>query len=52
MKKRPARFILVTSDSDFTPLAMKLREHGMKVIGVGDEKKAIAAFKPSCNGFK
>lgn len=45
-------FFLVTSDSDFTPLAMKLKEGGMHVIGVGNEKKVTPAFKSACNEFK
>ncbi|MDO9629221.1 MAG: NYN domain-containing protein [Acholeplasmataceae bacterium] len=45
-------FFLVTSDSDFTPLAVKLREGGMHVIGVGNEKKVTQAFRSSCNEFK
>jgi uncharacterized protein (TIGR00288 family) len=45
-------FVLVTSDSDFTPLAMKLRENGMLVIGIGKEKQVTPAFKASCNEFK
>lgn len=45
-------FFLVTSDSDFTPLAVKLREGGMHVIGVGSEKKVTPAFRSSCNEFK
>ena len=45
-------FFLVTSDSDFTPLAVKLREGGMHVIGVGNEKKVTQAFRSACNEFK
>jgi uncharacterized protein (TIGR00288 family) len=45
-------FFLVTSDSDFTPLAIKLKEGGMHVIGVGNEKKVTQAFKSACNEFK
>lgn len=45
-------FFLITSDSDFTPLAMKLREGGMTVIGIGSEKKVTEAFKSACNEFK
>ncbi|MFP4187652.1 MAG: NYN domain-containing protein [Acholeplasmataceae bacterium] len=45
-------FFLVTSDSDFTPLAIKLKEGGMHVIGVGNEDKVTNAFKSSCNEFK
>ncbi|HOJ44875.1 MAG TPA: NYN domain-containing protein [Bacilli bacterium] len=44
-------FILVTSDSDFTPLVIKLREKGAFVIGIGDQK-ASKAFVSSCNEFK
>lgn len=45
-------FFIVSSDSDFTPLAVKLREGGMHVIGVGNEKKVTPAFRSSCNEFK
>ncbi len=44
-------FILVTSDSDFTPLAIRLREKGAIVVGIGDQK-ASKAFVSSCNEFK
>ena len=44
-------FILVTSDSDFTPLVIKLREKGAIVVGMGDQK-ASKAFVSSCNEFK
>src|SRR6266496_5216713 len=43
-------FCLVTSDSDFTRLATRLREAGMKVYGIG-EKKTPNAFIASCNKF-
>src|ERR1044072_514113 len=36
-------FCIVSSDSDFTRLATRLREAGMKVIGIG-EKKTLAPF--------
>jgi uncharacterized protein (TIGR00288 family) len=45
-------FYIVSSDSDFTPLASKLKEGGMKVVGIGDERKVSNAFKKSCNEFK
>jgi uncharacterized protein (TIGR00288 family) len=45
-------FVLVTSDSDFTPLAIKLRENGMFVVGIGKEKQITSAFKASCNEVK
>ena len=44
-------FCLVSSDSDFTRLAARLREAGMLVIGMG-EKKTVEAFRASCTLFK
>ncbi len=44
-------FCLVSSDSDFTKLASRLREAGKFVIGMG-EKKTPAAFRNACNEFK
>lgn len=43
-------FCIVSSDSDFTRLAIRLREAGMTVIGLG-EKKTPAPFIASCNKF-
>ncbi len=43
-------FCIVTSDSDFTRLAMRLREGNMFVIGMGDSKVPDALTK-SCNKF-
>jgi hypothetical protein len=43
-------FCLVTSDSDFTRLATRLREAGMKVFGMG-EQKTPAAFRAACDKF-
>lgn len=44
-------FFLVSSDSDFTRLASRLRESGMFVVGMG-ERKTPAAFISACNKFK
>ena len=44
-------FCIVSSDSDFTRLASRLREAGMLVIGMG-EKKTVEAFRTSCTMFK
>ena len=44
-------FIIVSSDSDFTRLASRLRESGMSVIGMG-ESKTPGAFISACNSFK
>ena len=43
-------FCLVSSDSDFTRLATRLREAGMKVFGMG-EQKTPAAFRSACDKF-
>ncbi len=44
-------FVIVSSDSDFTRLAMRLREAGKIVIGMG-ESKTPKAFVRSCEEFK
>ncbi len=43
-------FCLVTSDSDFTGLAMRLREEGLTVFGFG-AKKTPEAFRKACHRF-
>jgi uncharacterized LabA/DUF88 family protein len=43
-------FCIVSSDSDFTRLAIRLRESGMKVIGIG-EKKTPNPFIVACDKF-
>lgn len=44
-------FCLVSSDSDFTRLAARLRESGMTVVGMG-ESKTPNSFIAACNKFK
>lgn len=44
-------FILVSSDSDFTRLAMRLRESGKDIVGMG-ESKTPSPFVKSCMIFK
>ena len=44
-------FCLVTSDSDFTKLAIRLREAGMTVIGMG-EQKTPNSLVSACEKFK
>lgn len=44
-------FCLVSSDSDFTRLASRLRESRMFVIGMGESKTPIS-FKAACDTFK
>ena len=43
-------FVLVSSDSDFTRLAVRLREAGQRVIGIG-ERKTPGAFIAACDRF-
>lgn len=43
-------FCIVSSDSDFTRLATRLREAGMKVIGIG-ERKTLKPFITACDKF-
>lgn len=43
-------FCIVSSDSDFTRLATRLREAGMKVIGIGEEKTP-EPFITACDKF-
>lgn len=43
-------FCIVSSDSDFTKLAIRLREAGMKVFGLG-EQKTPSAFRSACDKF-
>ena len=43
-------FVIVSSDSDYTPLTIKLRESGVYVMGVG-EKKSPESFRNSCDDF-
>ena len=43
-------FVIVSSDSDFTPLAIHLHESGVYVMGVG-EKKTPEPFRNSCDAF-
>lgn len=43
-------FCLVSSDSDFTPLAQRIRANGLLVYGFG-EKKTPEAFRQACDRF-
>jgi uncharacterized LabA/DUF88 family protein len=43
-------FCIVSSDSDFTRIATRLREAGMKVLGIG-EKKTPLPFISACDKF-
>ena len=48
--KKVNGFCIVSSDSDFTRLAIRLREAGMNVIGIG-EKKTPDPFIVACDKF-
>jgi uncharacterized LabA/DUF88 family protein len=43
-------FCIISSDSDFTRLALRLREAGVKVIGMG-QKKTPSPFIAACDKF-
>lgn len=43
-------FVLISSDSDFTRLASRIREQGLDVYGIG-QKKTPEAFRKACKRF-
>ena len=43
-------FALVSNDSDFTPLVIRLREGGMNIVGIGNSH-AANSFRSACNEF-
>ena len=43
-------FCIVSSDGDFTRLAIRLRESGMSVVGMGEEKTP-RSFRTACSQF-
>ena len=47
---RPEAYAIVSSDGDFTPLVMHLREKGAAVYGFG-ERKTPEPFKSACSRF-
>ena len=44
-------FVIVSGDSDYTPLAIKLKESGKTVIGIGCKENTAEAFVSSCDNF-
>lgn len=44
-------FVIVSGDSDFTPLAIKLKESGKTVIGISAKGNTSEAFVSSCDNF-
>ncbi len=49
-QKRVSGFILVSSDSDFTGLATRIREDGLRVIGIGRRTTPVS-FVKGCEEF-
>lgn len=45
-------YVLVTGDSDFSPLVAKLREYGKYVVGVGPESAASARLVAVCSTYE
>lgn len=43
-------FAIVSNDSDFTPLAVRLREYGISLIGIGMRDSSFS-FKSACSEF-
>ena len=43
-------FVIVSSDSDFTSLAIRMREEGKAVYGIGDNR-VCQSFKAACTQF-
>ena len=50
-RERLEGFLLVSSDSDFTRLAQRLREGGLAVYGLG-ESKTPEGFRAACHRFE
>jgi len=48
--KKIDAFAFATSDSDFTPVVMRVQQEGIKVFGFG-EKKTPNAFMAACSQF-
>jgi uncharacterized protein (TIGR00288 family) len=44
-------FVIMTGDSDFTPLVHKLRELNKRVIGIGIEASTSSLLPPACDEF-
>lgn len=44
-------FVLVTGDGDFARLALRIKESGKQVVGMGHDKNSSPAFANSCDEF-
>lgn len=45
-------YVIVASDSDYTGLILKLREHGKKVVGIGTREHTSEHLVKACNLFR
>ena len=50
-RDRVTGFGIMSSDSDFMPLAMRIRQQGIPVYGFGEAKKTPIAFQAACTRF-
>lgn len=44
-------YLLVTGDSDFAPVAQRLRDHGHRVVGIGVQGSVSARLRDACDEF-
>jgi uncharacterized protein (TIGR00288 family) len=51
MREHIHTFVLLSGDSDFTPLVMKLREMDKKIIGMGTRKSTSRLLSEACDEF-
>lgn len=49
--ERPAVVVIVSSDADFSPLVLKLREKGCRVLGIGQARKTGDETPLAYDGF-
>lgn len=49
--ERPAVMVVVSSDADFSPLVLKLREKGCRVLGIGQARKTGDETPQAYDGF-
>ena len=49
--ERPAVVVIVSSDADFSPLVLKLREKGCRVLGIGQARKTGEDTPAAYDGF-
>jgi uncharacterized protein (TIGR00288 family) len=49
--ERPAVVVIVSSDADFSPLVIKLREKGCRVLGIGQARKTGEDTPAAYDGF-